>query len=491
MEQERRVDLEQLLPTGVENLDRLLRGGLRAGGTHLITGSPGTGKTLLAHQIASTRVREGQHVLYCTVLVESHDTLLWQARMFDFFDASQVGTRFQYLSLYGALERSGLRGAREELVRVVSTGGAALLIVDGTEVLKAATESRLAFYRLLNEIQSAATHNETTTLLLATADVESQIDPRYTIADAILRLRRERTARRVYRTIEVVKMRGRAHMSGAHTFVIGKAGLAVAPRLEEVFRTEHMPQAGASPERVGLGVDGLDEMLHGGVQRGSITHIVGTPGAAKSLTGLSFCAAGVAAGENCLLLSFQETPPRIVEKARGVALDLRAGEVPGVDILWRPSIGLDADRLAQTLLERIEQQQLRRVVIDGLDDLMRGVYPEDRRIDFVHALADVLRARDVTALMIQETTALFTFDFELPQPAISASADNALLVRHVELRGALRKVVAVMKVRDSGYDERIRLLDVTDRGIVVRESVEDAELVLSGMGRARHRAEAP
>src|SRR5690349_24079143 len=103
------------LPTGIAGLDTLLRGGLRRAGLHVVVGRPGTGKSVLAHQVGARVVREGGRVLYLTALVETNEMLISQARTFRFFDRASVGNGFYYASLYPSLERGGLQGMREEV----------------------------------------------------------------------------------------------------------------------------------------------------------------------------------------------------------------------------------------------------------------------------------------------------------------------------------------------------------------------------------------
>ena len=76
------------LPTGIAGLDRLLHGGIRRDGMHVVLGRAGAGKSILAHQAGAHHIRQGGTVLYLTALVETHQTLVTQARAFSFFDAS-------------------------------------------------------------------------------------------------------------------------------------------------------------------------------------------------------------------------------------------------------------------------------------------------------------------------------------------------------------------------------------------------------------------
>jgi circadian clock protein KaiC len=127
------------LPTGIAGLDRLSRGGLRRSGLHVIVGRPGSGKSILAHQVGANDIRRHNGtVLYLTALVESHQTLLAQARTFAFFDPSMVSVRFYYASLYPALERGGLEAITEEITRLVRERTPSLIVIDGLHVVRLA-----------------------------------------------------------------------------------------------------------------------------------------------------------------------------------------------------------------------------------------------------------------------------------------------------------------------------------------------------------------
>src|SRR5690606_5081374 len=66
--------------TGLPTLDQLLGGGLPAHQTIIVSGDPGTGKTVLCSQIAFARARQGVPVVYATLTSESNDKLLSHMR---------------------------------------------------------------------------------------------------------------------------------------------------------------------------------------------------------------------------------------------------------------------------------------------------------------------------------------------------------------------------------------------------------------------------
>ncbi|HQJ88979.1 MAG TPA: ATPase domain-containing protein, partial [Methanoregulaceae archaeon] len=60
-------------------------------------------------------------------------------------------------------------------------------------------------------------------------------------------------------------------------------------------------------ERVRMGIDGLDEMLSGGLIRGTIAAIVGTYGTGKTTFALHFIWEGLTRGENVIYISLEES----------------------------------------------------------------------------------------------------------------------------------------------------------------------------------------
>ncbi|HEX2924525.1 MAG TPA: ATPase domain-containing protein [Chloroflexota bacterium] len=86
------------ISTGVPGLDRVLHGGLRPRGLHIVGGLPGTGKTTLAQQISYHHAQSGGRVLYLVALSETAERLVGHARAFSFFDPAMVAHRVYYIS---------------------------------------------------------------------------------------------------------------------------------------------------------------------------------------------------------------------------------------------------------------------------------------------------------------------------------------------------------------------------------------------------------
>ena len=480
------------VPTGVPGLDRLLGGGLRQGGLHVVLGGPGAGKSVLAHQIGANLIRAGGKVLYLTALVETHQTLISQARTFRFFDPGVVPGSFYYASLYPVLARSGLQAVREEVSRLVAHHAPTLVIVDGVHALKVAAADPLDYQRFMHEMEAQSAVTGMTTLLLAhPPEGGISTDPTFTIADAIFHLRSRRVRLREVRMFSVGKMRGVGHVGGWHPFRITAEGVHLYPRLESLAAGMQAHVVAAAlpepPDRlVGVDVEGVDEMLGGGLDPTSTTVVVGTPGSGKTLFGLAFLTAGADAGEPGLFLGYHETPQTLVHKGEGVGLSVRRHVEAGkIHLHWRAPAELLADQEVERLLALIEEHGIRRVVIDGLEDLRHAVIPREREIFFLSALTNLLREKGVTTLMMQDLTRIVGVSFDMPMPELSALMDNALHLRYVEQKGEMKRLIAILKVRARMYDHRLRELRITPKGMSVGKAFDRSEMVLTGLGLPR------
>jgi len=74
-------------------------------------------------------------------------------------------------------------------------------------------------------------------------------------------------------------------------------------------------------------------------------------------------------------------------------------------------------------------------------------------------------------------------DLRVPLSEIASLADVTVLVRYLELRSRLYRLISLMKVREGTFDPTIREFAITDTGVVVGSPFEGTEAVLSGTAR--------
>jgi circadian clock protein KaiC len=448
--------------TGVPGLDRILSGGLIRGSTAIVHGPAGAGKTVLASQTAFHQAASGANVLYVTLLAESHTKLISHLRSLAFFDVRAVGHQLVYLSGYKPVRES--TGALLTLLhRELMSKRPSLLVLDGIACIQD-LHGIAAGREFLHDLQVAAETIQCTALLLTT---NASPAPEDAVADALLSLAERQVRLRPLRELRVEKMRGSTHLSGGHTFIIDQNGFTVFPRVEALHRLPSPPVAG-SGMRLGFDIPALESMLRGGLPSGSTTLVLGATGTGKTLLGLSFLAAGLARAESALYSGFYEPPARLIDNGEGIGLRLRDHVESGrLQIDWRPPVELLIDAWADRVLQLVRDTRPMRIFIDGLNAITEGAAYPERLSAFLTALSNELRALGVTTIIAGELHPIIGPTLDVPLSGVSPLVENTILLRYVETQSQFRRLIAVLKVRESGHDSGMRVFTITSTGVRV------------------------
>jgi len=469
------------VPSLVPGLDAVLCGGFLQGGVYLIQGPPGAGKTILGNQFIHSRAAAGERALFVTVLGENHGRMLAHLRPMRFFDPALVPERVTYINAYNALDDDGLKGLASLLRREIQARGATLLVLDGMSAVEAKAGAGFEMKQFTHELQTLASVTNCTMLLLTTAS-GAPTAPEHTMVDGLIELRQRLYGVRNERRLLVHKLRGGGFLEGEHAYHITHEGVAVFPRIEALLG---MPTQRGPPPRTRMtsGIASFDAMLGGGIPAATMTALLGPSGAGKTTLGLHFLA-GSNAAERGLLFGCYDPPERLRLKAATMGFDLAAAEQRGeVEILWHPVGEHILDRLAHQLLDAVRRRGVKRLVIDGIAGFQQAVVEPERIVRFWSALSNELRALGATTLHTVEMPELIGADLRMPVNGIPALAEVMVLLRYVELRSRLYRLVSLFKVREGAFDPTIREFAITDAGIVVGEPFEGVEAVLSGLAR--------
>lgn len=484
-----------LLPTGVPQLDRVLGGGLPQGTLAIILGPPGSGKTTLASQIAFAAAGRGLQALLLTSLSEPTTKLLDHLRSYSFFVPELVGNGVQIFSLQQFLTK-GKPVTAQEIVAAVHQTRANMVVLDGFQGIRSMENDFTATRQLLYDLGTRLSLLGTTTLITTEADPrDPALFPEMTTGDTLIGLYFTLRGVRALRSMEVLKVRGRALLPGRHSLMLSAEGVDIFPRLEswskratfEGWRgdSEHRDVQ----DRATFGMPELDMLLGGGLTRHTSTLLAGSLGTGKTLLALHFALAGVSRGEPTLFLGFRETGEQLVQKADAfdMGLQLRKALAPGGGLTlqrWEP-IELDPDQVATDLLAAIEQTGVRRLVIDSIAELERAVYENngaERTANYLAALLAALRTRGVTLLAIKETSKVATTHLEFSANELAILAENVLLTQQLTYRGKLHRVLSILKMRFSDHDYTLReFAIIPPEGMRVLTTDESGEEVLAGL----------
>jgi circadian clock protein KaiC len=464
------------LSTGVRGLDQVLAGGFARGTTCILHGAPGSGKTVLSNQIAFHRVAVGGDVVYMTLLAESHGRMLQHLRPLAFFDESAVGERVTYLSGYQEL-LEGASALLGMLQREVFTRRPELIVLDGITAVQE-LHGVLALRQFIHGLQVFADGTGTTVLLLS-ANPKTP-SPEDAVVDVVVHLSEKPRGLRVVRELRVHKMRGSPHLTGRHIFVIDDRGASVFPRIDALFCHPSGP-IDDSAARLGFGQDGLDEMLGGGIPAASSTFLFGATGTGKTLLGLSFLTGALSRGEPAAYYGFYEVPLRLLAAGESVGLPLRSHSESGrLHVDWQAPVELLLDTWAHRLLASVEAHRPTRIFIDGVNALHEGALYPRRLATFLTALLNELRSRGVTTMLSAEMHPVVGAGVHAPFPGLSPLVENTIMLRYVELRSQLYRLVSVVKVRGSAHQSAMREFRIDANGLHIASTFDTAEAILTG-----------
>ena len=469
------------MPTGIAGLDVILKGGFLRAGIYIIQGPPGAGKTILGNQVCYDHVATGGRALYVTLLAENHDRMLMHMGEMQFFHPEEITRSLEYISAFRILEEEGLKGLLTLIRREIQTRKISVLVLDGLVAAEHSAPSELEFKKFIHGLQTQAAVTDCTMFLLTSARQDS-ISPEHTMVDGLIELSDEQYGWRSVRDLHVRKFRGSSYLRGRHAFRITGNGIEVFPRIESLL-SEPSYDPGGQTRRTTTGSPSLDAMAGGGLTVGSTTLLVGPTGSGKTALGLQFLSASSEA-EPGLHFGFFESNARLLTKSDSLGLSLRKLVKDGhVELMWQPPTGDLIDALAQQLLEDVVRRKVKRVVIDGLAGFQRLTTSQDRIAPFFTALVNELRGLGVTTFASLEVADLIGPIVRAPVSELSTITENLMLMRYVELHSRLYRLISILKIRDSDFDPILREFVLGKNGLVVGDSFNNVEALLSGFGR--------
>jgi circadian clock protein KaiC len=471
------------LATGVPGLDNLLGGGLPEFSFNLIAGTPGSGKTTLAHQIMFALANPDNRALFFTVLGEPALKMLRYQQQFDFFDINKINESIRFVNLSTDLKEGNFDRVLLRINDEVKAFAPRLVFVDSfRSVVQSAKRDEQGAFELQHFVQQLSiqmTNWQATTFLIGEyLTSESESSPEFTVADGILWLLQNLHRNSMVRKIQVVKMRGQAQATGLHTFRISAEGVQIFPRA--IVKQREVADSGSGEtiavERVPMGTPGLDEMLGGGLPVGYSLLAVGPTGSGKTILSIGFLTEGVRRGEPGVIAAFEKSPKQLLNNVLNPLVE--AGQVGVIDTR---SLDLSIDETLHELIVMIKRLQAKRVVIDSLSGFELALAPEFSE-DFrgsLYRLVAELTGMGVTILMTSELEDRYT-DLRFSPYGSAFLADAIIVQRYIEIAGQFKRVISVVKVRGSEHSKDIRFFDITDDGIIIGETLSGYAGIMSG-----------
>jgi circadian clock protein KaiC len=472
------------LRTMIEGFDEITHGGMPRGRTTLVSGTSGTGKTLLAVQFLYHGIKHFDTPGLFITFEESPTDIVQNACSFGWDLQSLIDEGKLFIldaspdpegqEIVGSFDLSALI---ERIQYAIRKYKAKLVSIDSVTAVFQQYDTPSVVRREIFRLVARLKRLEVTSIITTERTEEYGPIARFGVeefvSDNVVIVRNVLEGERRRRTIEILKLRGTTHMKGEYPFTITNDGINIFP-LGAMRLTQR-----SSNTRSSSGIKTLDEMCGGGFFKDSIILATGATGTGKTLLVSKFLQEGCRQGERAILFAYEESRAQLSRNASSWGIDFEEMEKKGLLKLlcsYPESAGLE-DHL-QMIKSEISSFKPSRIAIDSLSALARGVTNNAFR-QFVIGVTGYAKQEEITGFFTN-TTDQFMGAHSITESHISTITDTIIMLQYVEIRGEMSRAINVFKMRGSWHDKGIREYTISKDGPEIKDSFRNYERIISG-----------
>lgn len=469
---------DAVVSTGIEGVDEVLSGGFVPRRSYLVRGGPGAGKTTFGLHFLVCGVAAGEKVLFITLQEpEAHIRENASRTGFDldgvtFLDLSPTSRFFAESQTYDIFSPAEVERepTTKLIVQEIETLQPRRVFLDPLTQFRYLAPDRFHYHRQVLSFLRFLSETGATVLFTSEHSAEAPDEDLQFLADGVINLELASGIR----TIHVTKMRGIDFRHGRHAMRLTHRGILVYPRLQpELARVEFRRDILPS------GVPEIDEMLSGGIERGTVTIITGPSGVGKTTLGLQFMKEAAGRGERSVVYLFEEDREILLARCAAINIPARAMMEHGTLAVERVEpLAYLSDEFAHMVRREVEKNGTRIVMLDSIAGYRLSIRGEDL-VSHMHGLSKYLQGLGVSVILVADVSKVVG-DFQVTEEGLSYLGDNVIFLRYLEMKGEMHKAIGILKKRMSDFEKTIREFEITRYGIRVGKPLTGVQGILTG-----------
>ncbi|MEK6959859.1 MAG: ATPase domain-containing protein [Nanoarchaeota archaeon] len=465
--------------TGIPGLDEVLNGGLPKYTLTLLAGTSGTGKTLFGFQWLFNGVRQGENGVYISI-TEPLFMAVKNIESIGFYDRTAIEQGKLRLSDIGEnldYEKIDPQSLLRYIEKQVKETNAKRVVIDSITGILCAINDKEKITRFMFELKKLLGTLGCTTICLSKVterDRYSVYGIEELVPDGVISLTSIIGENQMVRNMQIIKMRGMDFRSGAVIFEILPSGIHIYPKIS----VTRVSAATEYKNRLSVGINRFGDLCGGGIPQGHTILISGNTGSGKTTFALQFLLSGLENGKCAIYVSLEESAVQIKKNAAEHGWDTGKYEKAGSLIFISPSLlDTNTDKLLYQITDAVNSTGAERFVLDSVSSLESSVLNKAKVREFLIQLTDLLKSRGVTSMLTYlSEKPLFSATSEqlLGSGAssdlrMSSITDGIILLRFVERKQSVAKLLNVLKMRGSAHDKNIWEFKIGKNGIEIEQ----------------------
>lgn len=453
--------------TQIEGLDEILHGGLPEGRTTLVSGGPGTGKTLLGLEFLYHGALSGDPGIFIS-FEESAERIRQNTQSFG-WNLKSLEKAEKLFLMNGEVQPDAivsgdfnLRGLLAIIEGKAGAMGAHRIVIDALDVLLRAFNDPNREQQHVLALHKWLTKQGLTAMLtsknLKAEDISYASDYLDFMADCVIYLDQRITEQVSTKRVQVIKYRGSGYGSNEYPFLITDRGMFFDPISEMHLHYE------SSSRRISSGNPSLDEILGGGYRSGTCILISGATGTGKTSIASTFAHCACENGQKVLYVNFEESSDGMLAGMLSIGIDLRPAirnESLRIMPVMPESKGIEQH--LHEVITMIRNFQPEHFVVDAISACKR-IAGEKASFDFIMRLIHFCKKSGITMILINQARNS-SEPHEISGIGVSSIIDTIITLNYRDTGNETGRILQVMKSRGSKHSNKYHNYLLTDDGI--------------------------